>query len=170
MLLLESVAGNLLDLLPLAAGEPVMDGQTSFRVISRALHILCAIMLGGGIFYMRSVLAPSGPEACFADRRQVWARWVMIASTLLLATGLFNYIMYVRDGKVEGATPLPSTYHTFFGIKFLLALVVMFIGAFIAGRSSGAEKARTKISTWLNAAWTIVMAIVILGSMMRFMH
>jgi hypothetical protein len=167
MLLLESVAGNLLNMIPLADG---VDAQTSIRTLSRALHLLAAIMLGGGIFYMRSVLAPAGADACFADRRSAWARWAGIASMLLIATGLFNYIMYVRAGKAVGATPLPSNYHMLFGIKFLLALVVMFIAAFIAGRSSGAEKARTKILTWLNAAWVLVMAIVIIGSIMRFMH
>jgi putative copper export protein len=154
----------------LAAGEPAMDAATSFRVISRALHLVCAIILGGGVFYMRSVLSYAGPDACFAGRRQVWGRWVAIASTLLLATGLFNYITIVRAAKAPGAPELPLTYHMFFGLKFALAIGVMFIAAIVAGNSAAAEKARASIARYLNIAWTMVMAIVILGAMMRFLH
>jgi hypothetical protein len=161
---------QLLAVLPLAAGEPVMDAAMATRVLSRALHLLCAIMLGGGVFYMRTVLAAAGPEACFAGRRQVWARWAAVASTILLITGMYNYIMYVRAAKLPDATPLPPTYHMLFGIKFLLALFVMFVAALVAGNSAGAEKARSQLSRWLNLAWTSVMAIVILGAMMRFFH
>lgn len=163
-------AWHLITALPLAAGEPVMDGATALRVFSRALHLLCAIILGGGVFYMRSVLAYSGPEACFAGRRQVWARWVAVASTILLVTGLYNYITYVRATKLPDAAPLPSTYHTLFTVKFLLGLFVMFIAALVSGKSAGAEKARGNMSRWLNIAWTSVMAIVIIGAMMRFLH
>lgn len=167
---LDTLAWQCLDALPLAAGEPVMDGAMLIRVASRALHILCAVMLGGGIFYMRSVLAAAGPDACFAERRQVWSRWVAIASTVLIATGLFNYISYIRAAKLPGATPLPTTYHWFFLAKFLLGLAVMFIAAVVAGKSGLAERARLNINSWLRLAWTGVMAIVIIGAMMRMLH
>jgi putative copper export protein len=155
---------------PLADGMPVMDGATALRIASRALHLLCAIILGGGVFYMRSVLAHSGPEACFAGRREVWARWVAIASMILLVTGLYNYILIVRAAKVPGAPELPFTYHVFFGIKFALGVGVMFIAALVAGKTAAAERARANMSRWLNIAWTSVMAIVILGAMMRMLH
>ncbi len=168
--LLESFAAPLVNALPLAAGEPLMDGAMLLRIASRALHVLCAIILGGGLFYMRSVLAASGPDACFADRRQTWSRWVAAASTILLATGLLNYISYIKAAKLPGATPLPSTYHMLFGIKFLLGLAVMFIAAVVAGRSSLAERARGNILRWLRVAWTAVMAIVVIGATMRMLH
>lgn len=164
------IAVQSLNALPLAAGELVMDGTTAIRIASRALHLLFAIVLGGGVFYMRSVLAHSGPDACFAGRREVWARWVMVASAFLLASGLYNFMTIVRASKVAGAEPLPSTYHMFFGIKFLLGILVMFIVSLVAGKTAAAEKARANLSRWLNIAWTSVMAIVILGAMMRFMH
>jgi hypothetical protein len=154
--------------LPLAA-PPVMDGPTLLRLASRALHILCAIILGGGVFYLRSVLAHSRPNVYFADRRAAWARWVAIASTVLIATGLFNYISIVRAAKAAGA-PMTMTYHSLFGTKFLLAIVVMFIAALVAGKTSAADKARANISLWLNIAWICVMAIAILGAMMRLFH
>ena len=37
----------------LAAGEPAIDGPTAVRIASRALHLLCGIILGGGVFYLR---------------------------------------------------------------------------------------------------------------------
>jgi hypothetical protein len=156
--------------LPLAAGEPTMDGTTIVRIVSRALHLLCAIILGGGVFYIRSVLADAGPEACVAGRRQVGARWIAVAATVLIATGLFNYIAYVRDDKAPGATELPPTYHMMFGIKFLLALGVMGIASVIAGKTAVAERVRANMPWWLNIAWTLVMAIVVVGAMMRFFH
>jgi hypothetical protein len=163
-------AWQLLAALPLAAGEPTMNAEMSFRIVSRAIHLVCAIILGGGVFYMRSVLSYAGPDACFAGRRQVWARWVAVASTLLLASGMYNYLANVWASKVPGATALPFAYHILFGIKFLLGLFVMFVAALVGGKSAGAEKARANIGRWLNLAWSAVMAIVILGAMMRFMH
>ncbi len=160
----------LVDSLLLAAGAPTMDGPTIARIVSRALHLLCAMILGGGVFYIRSVLADAGPEACFAGRRQVWARWIAVASTVLIATGLFNYITYVRDAKAPGATALPQAYHMLFGVKFLLAIGLMGVASIVAGKTAAAERLRANMPRWLNVSWTLVMAIVVIGAMMRFFH
>ena len=156
--------------LPLAAGEPTMDAAMITRIVSRALHLLSAIILGGGVFYIRSVLAETGPDAYFGGRRQVWARWIAVTSTVLIATGLFNYIMFVRDAKVPGATALPPTYHMLFGVKFLLAIGVMGVASIVAGKTAAAERARASMPRWLNMAWTGIMAIVVIGALMRFFH
>lgn len=156
-------------LLAQAAGEPTMDAMMATRVLSRALHLVCAIILGGGVFYIRTILAPGGASACFGERRAIWARWVAIASAVLLVSGLFNFMTIVRAAKAAG-DPLAFTYHVFFGIKFLLGLGVMFIMSLVAGKTAAAERVRQDMSQWLNIAWTSVMAIVILGAMMRMMH
>src|SRR5690606_26824005 len=52
-----------------AAAGPQIDGAFAVRLLSRVLHISFAIIIGGGLFYLRTVLAPAGPDACFADRR-----------------------------------------------------------------------------------------------------
>lgn len=153
--------------LPLAA--TTMDAMTATRVLSRALHLVCAIILGGGVFYLRTILAPSGAAACFGDRRAIWARWVGIASGILLLSGMFNYITILRAAR-EAGSPVEMTYHIFFGIKFLLGLGVMFIMSLVAGKTAAADRVRQDLSRWLNIAWTSVMAIVILGAMMRMMH
>ena len=54
-----------------------------------------------------------------------------------------------------------------FGIKFLLALFVFFVAAILAGKTSLADKFRGHMGRWLNLAWTAVMAIIIIGALMR---
>ena len=152
-----------------AAAEPQIDSAFIVRIVSRMIHILCAIIIGGGLFYMRSILSPAGADACFADRRSAWARWVGAATFLLIATGLFTYIVNIRGAKAAGE-PLPSTYHMLFGIKFALAFVVFFIAAILAGKTAAADRFRNNIRRWLNIAWTAVIAIVVVGALMRSFH
>ncbi|QDT74131.1 hypothetical protein [Lacipirellula limnantheis] len=152
-----------------AATEPRVDAAFAVRVASRVIHIMFAIIIGGGLFYLRAVLAPAGADACFAGRRSVWARWVGAATLLLIVTGMFNYITFVREAKAAGA-PLPSAYHMLFGAKFLLALFVFFVAAILAGKTSLADKFRASLGQWLNAAWLAVMAIIIIGALMRTYH
>lgn len=152
-----------------AAAEPKVDAAFALRVTSRVFHIMFAIIIGGGLFYLRAVLAPAGADACYANRRTVWARWVGIATFFLIASGLYNYIMFVREAKAAG-TPLPSAYHMLFGVKFLLALFVFFVAAILAGKTSLADKFRGSMAQWLNFAWLAVMAIIIIGALMRTYH
>ena len=156
-------------LLAQAAGDPRVDATLAIRTLSRILHILFAVILGGGLFYLRAVLAPAGGDACYAGRRAVWARWVGIATFFLIASGLFNYITFVRDAKAAG-DPLPSTYHQLFGVKFLLALFVFFVAAILAGKTSLAGKFRASMNQWLNFAWLAVMAIIVIGAVLRTYH
>jgi hypothetical protein len=166
---LSVVLANFMFLFAQVANEPHIDGSFVLRVVSRVIHILCAIILGGGLFYMRSVLSPSGADACFADRRSVWARWVGAATFLALATGMFNYIVIVRGAR-EAGTSMPTSYHVLFGFKFLLALLVFFIAAILAGKTAAADRFRANMSQWLRIGWIAVIAIVVLGALLRTYH
>jgi uncharacterized membrane protein len=146
-----------------------MDGQELVQLASRALHILGAIVLAGGLFYIRSVLSPSGVDACFAGRRAVWAKWVGIATFLLLGTGIYNFFAIKNQVEADGGE-LVKNYNMLFGIKFLLGLVVMFIAAILSGKTSLAEKFRANMGRWLNFAWFAVVAIVVLAAMLRTLH
>lgn len=152
-----------------AAAEPQVDSAFALRVTSRVFHIMFAIIIGGGLFYLRAVLAPAGADACYAGRRAVWARWVGVATLILIATGLINFFTYVREAKAAG-TPLPMIYHTMFGVKFLLALFVFFVAAILAGKTSLADKFRANMGQWLNFAWLAVMGIIVLGALLRTYH
>ncbi|MEQ8210466.1 MAG: hypothetical protein RH917_11595 [Lacipirellulaceae bacterium] len=151
---------------PAAAPMPTVDAMYVVGIASRVLHILGAIILAGGLFYMKAVLSPKGPDACFADRRGIWAKWVGIASFLLIATGLYNFFAINSGVKADGGK-LPSTYHMLFGIKFLLALFVMFIGSILAGRTEAADKFRAAMPKWLSLGWAAILAIVVIAAVMR---
>jgi hypothetical protein len=153
----------------LAADVPVVDGAFVYGIARRILHIMPAIMLGGAFFYMKSVLAPAGAEACFAGRRAVLARWVHLAAGLLLVTGLLNYMALMSAAKAAG-DKLPSAYHMLFGIKFLLGLLVIFIAEMLAGKTAAAERFRANLERWLSVGWLAIMAIVVLGAVMRTLH
>jgi hypothetical protein len=148
------------------AQAPAVNGPFILSVLSRVFHIGSAIIIGGGLFYMRTILAPSGAEACFAGRRELWAKWVGIATFLLLASGIFNLVRIIQQAKASGVE-IPATYHALFGAKFLLAIFVMFVAAILAGKTDAADRFRTKMSKWLNLGWSAVLAIVVIGAILR---
>ncbi len=148
-----------------AQAAPTIDGKLVLYIVLRILHILSAIILVGGLFYSKTILIPAGVDP-YGGNRQAWARWVGIATLFLLVSGLMNFMNIMTTAKAVG-TPLPSTYHALFGIKFLLGLFLMFLAAILAGKTALAEKFRQKMGTWLGVAWTTSLAIVILGALLR---
>ena len=153
----------------LLADAPEITGVYLVQLISRVLHILSAIILVGGLFYIRTVLFPSGVEACYANRRAVWAKWVGIATLFLLVSGIYNIIVIFGQAKADGLK-LPPTYHMLLLVKFLLALLVMFIAAILAGKTEAADRFRGQMGKWLNIGWLAALGIVIVASMMRTFH
>lgn len=149
----------------LLAQAPPVDGTYILYVVMRILHISTAIIIVGGLFYMKTILVSAGADP-FAGQRQVWARWVGLASLFLLVSGLVNFMNNIALAKAHG-TPLPPTYHMLFGIKFLLGLLVMFLAAILAGKTSLADKFRVNMKKWLNMAWTSSLAIVVIGAILR---
>jgi uncharacterized membrane protein len=159
----------LFDFPELLGALPTLDGSQLVQLASRVLHILGAIVLVGGLFYIRTVLSPAGVEACFAGRRAVWARWVGVATVLLLVTGIYNFLVINNQVKAAGEQ-LEPTYHMLLGIKFLLGLLVMFLAALLAGKTSVADKFRTNMGRWLNVAWFAALAIVVIAALLRTFH
>lgn len=163
------MGGTLFDLLgQLGVLLGAIDGPQLVQIVSRVLHILGAIILAGGLFYIRSVLSPAGVDACFAGRRAVWAKWVGIAALLLLATGIYNFLVINDQVKADGGKLEPA-YHMLFGIKFLLGLLVMFLAAILSGKTA-AEKFRASLGRWLNIAWFAAVAIVVIAALLRTLH
>jgi len=165
---------ELLELPPLASllladGVPTIDAGYVLQIASRVLHIVSAIILVGGIFFMRTILAPAGADACFAGRRAVWAKWAGIATALLLATGIYNLMQIIGQAKADG-DKLPAAYHMLFGAKFLLALLVMFLVAILAGKTSAAERFREQIQKWLNIAWLAAIMVIVLAAVLKTFH
>lgn len=147
---------------------PHLDGMYWLLLVSRVLHILGAIILVGGLFYLRMVVVPAVPtgnkasaDAWFGGRRGAWAKWVGIAAALLIVTGLFNYI------EIAKANDLATSYHMIAGIKILVALVLIFFASLIAGRSPLADQLRERMVFWLGVTLLVGVLVVILGSVLR---
>lgn len=153
----------------IAQGEmPAMDAAYWLALASRVIHLLCAAVLLGGIFYLRMVVAPGvtaggddPAERLFSGRRATWAKWVGIVSLFVLITGGYNYFLVIRGYEVA------STYHMLLGIKILIALLVLFLAAALAGRSPAAVRFREKASTWLGVCLLAAVVIFLLGGVVR---
>lgn len=137
-------------------------------LLLRLLHIVPAIFLAGGIFFMWGALLPALNGVAEDTRKTVldavrgkWAKIVMATSGLLLVTGLINF--------VRNASEYAPTYHILGTVKLLLALGIMFIAARLAGRSAGAEKFRERIGHWMTITTGLLFALILLASMMRVM-
>jgi uncharacterized membrane protein len=141
---------------------------------SRILHVLGAIIMVGGLFYLWAVITPdsaaparegvgegSSADQYFGGRRAAWAKWVGIASLLLLVTGLWNFINMIKFNYLD-----PS-YHMLGGLKILLAIVLMFVAALLAGRSAAADSLRQNWRRWLTISLLLGIIVVAMGSVMR---
>ena len=136
--------------------------------LSRVIHIFGAIVLVGGLFYLRSVVTPSPAAAnavnvdqIFGGRRATWAKWVGIATLLLIVTGLWNYINIIKTYDVA------SSYHMIVGLKILAALALFLLAALLAGRTAAAETLRQKMRIWLGICLVLGILTVVLGSVLR---
>lgn len=149
---------------------PRYDGMDLVNLLARVLHILAAVILVGGLFYMRTVLAPRGEagndaassDPWFAGHRGKWAMWVGIASLLLIVTGLYNYLRLINNYE-----RMASSYHMLAGIKMLLGLALMFLASVLSGRSGTAEQFRSKMKFWLNICLAISILVITLGAVLR---
>src|SRR5262245_24349511 len=122
-----------------------MTGLEIGLLILRWMHILSAIAMMGGAFFMRFALMPSAatlPDDAHDQLRTAlrarWAPVVMAASTLLILSGLLNFGLTVMNFSFDKSTLAGSKYHMFFGIKFLLALPVFYIAMLLVGTSENA--------------------------------
>lgn len=140
----------------------------------RYLHILGAITLMGGTIFMRFGLAPvvagmeTSAKAAFHEQvRGRWAKFVMLASALLLISGIANMILY-SSRRYEIETLLGMKYQMILGIKFLLALPIFFIAALLTGRSGLAQKIQAQRMMWMNVNLALALVMVLIGGGLRF--
>jgi hypothetical protein len=146
-------------------GPPTVDNWFVVGVVVRVLHILSASLLVGGLLYRRLVLLVGEPERSSDESmRKSWAKWVGIATGVLLVTGLYNTWLYLLSGQYD---KLHFTYHAAWGIKFLLALALMALAALLSGRTAVARKLQGNEPKWLNVAIALAVLILVAGAFMR---
>jgi len=147
-----------------------MDATYWLLLASRVLHILGAVVLVGGIFYLRMVVvsrvrpedSTADTDLWFSGRRGTWAMWVGIATLVLIVTGLINFLYIVRTNEA-----FHGPYHAVFGIKVLLALVVFFLAAVLAGKSAAGARFRKHFRYWMGVTLLLGITVIILGSVLR---
>lgn len=142
-----------------------------FDLVFRWMHILSAAILVGGAFFMRFSLAPllarqsaETRQSLLALWRPGWARLVMLASGLLLMSGLINAVLNIQRYRYAEAP-----YHALVAVKLVLALVVFWLSAVLSGRSDNANKFREKLTQWLNLNLIFAILVVALGGYMKIM-
>jgi len=141
------------------------------EIVIRLFHLIgAAIALGGGIYAFvmtRRVLplvAEADRDAVREAMRKRWAGLFMLAITLLLVTGLFNYMVYkLPQHKGHGG------YHAVMGIKIMLAMAVFFIGSALVGRSPAFEKLRANAGLWQLVNITLGIIIIALAGIAHAM-
>jgi uncharacterized membrane protein len=150
-------------------------------LLLRWAHVLAAIVAMGGLVFARFALLPalSEVDAAARDRihdaiRRRWLPWVIGAITLLLASGLANFLLFdarVRsEGWEGGAWMRAHQYHALFGAKFLLALVAFYFASALVGRGAGTQWVRDDRSKWLSVTLGLTVAVVLLSGWMRQLH
>jgi uncharacterized membrane protein len=147
-----------------------MDFDLALRLIFRWLHILPAVILLGGVFFMRLAVTPAVASYGDDDRRRLsdalrgrWSKWVMISAGLLLLSGIVNTVLIIRGASA----PPPGLYHGLLTLKILLALAIIYIASLLAGRSEAAERFRQKAPLWLSVNVVLATILILVGGAMR---
>jgi uncharacterized membrane protein len=163
------------------------DGVLSFepwQLLTRWFHVLPASFAIGTSLFLYLVLQPSAKELPDAEHDRLKAalrgrlgKWVHISITLLLVTGLVNYLVNYRP-QVQayneftdptGATRNPL-YHILFGVKFLLAMFVFASQSFLVGRSALAQRWQASARFWVGVNVLALLAIVAVSGYMTLLR
>ncbi len=147
----------------------------------RWAHVLAAIVAMGGLVFARYGLLPALAEVDEATRERIhdrirrsWLPWVIGAITVLLASGLANFLLFnarvKAEGWANGGWMRATSYHALFGAKFLLALVVFYFASGLVGRGAGTQWIRDDRRKWLSVTLGLALAVVLLSGWMRQLH
>jgi uncharacterized membrane protein len=140
-------------------------------LVSRWIHIGTAIVLVGGTFFFRFILAPAASQLAESEhsklRELVLARWKKFVHggiALFILTGFYNYLV-VTAPKHQG----DKLYHALLGTKILLAFAIFFIASALIGRSKSFEPMRAKAKLWQSIMLILATIIVCISGYVRLM-
>ncbi len=150
-------------------------------LVLRWAHVLAAIVAMGGLVFARFALLPALSEVDEAGRdrihdaiRRRWLPWVIGAITVLLGSGLANFLLFNARVKAEGwaggSWMRMTNYHALFGAKFLLAMVAFYFASALVGRGAGTQWVRNERAKWLSVTLGLTLAVVLLSGWMRQLH
>ena len=158
-----------------------MDAIDPTTLLLRWAHVLAAIVAMGGLAFARFGLVPAlmDVDATTRDKihdsiRRRWLPWVIGSITVLLASGLANFLLFNGRVKAEGWNDgqwmRQTSYHALFGVKFLLAMVVFYFASGLVGRGEGTQWIRNNRARWLSVTLALGLAVVLLSGWMRQLH
>ncbi len=146
-----------------------MEPMEIVSLLSRWLHIVPAIVLVGGLMFLRFALVPAaqssdgvGVDDLREATRAKWSKLVMISIGLLLLSGLYNTAYKAMNFDLKG-----SPYNILLGVKLLLAFVVFFLASLLSGRSDNAKRFREKESMWLNVTLLLAVVLICIAGFMK---
>lgn len=132
-------------------------------LISRWIHIGTAIVLVGGLVFLRFVLAPAAaqlPDDAHAKLKELvlgtWKKFIHAGILFFLVSGFYNYLV-VQAPSHQG----DKLYHALMGTKILLALIIFFLSSALVGRSKAFAAMRSNSKLWQTVI--VVLAAVIVG-------
>ena len=150
------------------------------NLIGRVMHIWAAMAAVGGMIFMRVALLPAAATLADPERaalqdavRRRWAVVVMMSISMLIVSGLYNYIKFFLISKEwpEAWKSGPAhVYQALFGIKILLALVIFFISSTLAGRSAALARFRENTKFWVTLNLVLALVLVGLSAELRLLH
>ena len=132
-------------------------------VVSRWIHIGTAIVLVGGLVFLRFVLGPAAaqlPDEAHERLRELvlakWKRFIHGGIALFLISGFYNYLvvlapMHKKDGL----------YHALMGTKILIAFAIFFLSSALVGRSKAFAGMRANPKLWQGII--LALAAVVIG-------
>jgi len=140
-----------------------MDPEIFLAMLMRWLHIGSAMILLGSALHWQLGLTGAGDDLP-ADQLQRlhdqaaanFRPWVWGASVAIVVAGLYNFLTKL---------PVPSGYHAWFGVKFLLALHVLAVSILNTRRGVDPRKR----SRWMNGAAVSGMALVAVSAYLRWL-
>jgi hypothetical protein len=142
----------------------VMTMIAPVAVFFRALHILCAITLLGGIMAWRFAAIPAESALAQETRAKMgnataarWMPWILTAVAGLIISGIYNFLH---------KTGLSPVYHAIFGVKMLLALHV-FAAAILAARPNNARRKRQLTGVVVSGIIIVILSAVLRGITLR---
>ncbi|MDK2973326.1 MAG: hypothetical protein PWP23_3081 [Candidatus Sumerlaeota bacterium] len=132
------------------------------------IHITCAVLLVGGVFFFRAILLKyAAREGGLSDelRDKLATRWLHVAGgflLVLLVTGLYNF---TQKNALWKASEGPVSPHAIFGVKFLLFLAVVVVtGLAITAKGAKASRRKTYLTINVVLGLLIVFASAVLSN------
>jgi len=143
--------------------------MSMIQIALRWLHIVPAVVAGGAVIYGFLALQPALGELPEADAKRLreslarrWRGVFSVCTTMLLGSGLLNFMMF--QAPMHRGQPL---YHALFGVKFLCAMTVFFLGAALTGRTAALAPIRANARFWVGVSAALVIAIVLISGILR---